>query len=424
MELIKYHNTCRICGHNKLKSIYNLGEHYSHGLFVFPDFQPPTAKIPTHLVRCENSSGGCGLVQLVNSVDSSILYSRYGYRSSTNATMRAHLTSIALQADELFGSKHPVKTDFESSVSFLDVGCNDGFLLSQLPDNHIKYGIDPCDIGKSISGIKNFTFINDIFPSNKLGSRTFDIITMIACFYDLDNPVDVAKHLRTFLREDGILVVEVSYWPDKMAQNAIDEVCHEHVCFYNYQNLDTIFSKAGLKIFNVKKNSINGGSIQLWLTPRNNNKYSTSEFEANILKIKFDELNLRLDSGDPYLKFVGRILHNKLKVRELFKEIESRGETVHLYGASTKGNVLLQFLELDRNDIPYAAERSPAKYGGRTLGTNIQMLSEEDSRALKPHYYFVPIWSFKDEIVKREARYLESGGKLIFPLPTLEIISK
>ena len=358
----------------------------------------------------------------MHSVDPAILYSRYGYRSSTNATMRAHLTKIALDTDAL-RMKNNLRVD--SGPSCLDVGCNDGFLSRQLPTTYPKVGIDPCDIGKSIEGIPNFRFVNDIFPSAKLGKSTFDIITMIACFYDLNDPVTVATALCDRLKASGILVVEVSYWPTKMAQNALDEICQEHVCFYNFQNLEAIFYKAGLTIFNVEKNNINGGSIQVWLcradSPVN---YSTPDFQKNIMLVKFDEMDQRLDTPAPYNYFRGRCEKLKYEIRSLFKKIQGEGKTVHLYGASTKGNVLLQYLDLNSKDIPYAAERSKEKHGGATLGTGIKMISEEDSRAMRPDYYFVPIWSFRDEVIRREQTFIESGGKLIFPLPKLEIIGK
>lgn len=418
MALIAYHNKCRLCGHGNLESIVDMGEHYLHGLFVFPDFQPPTRTVPTELVRCDTESGGCGLVQLKHSVDPDVLYSRYGYRSATNATMREHLTEIAQTATFMWGEKN------SGNPRCLDIGCNDGYLSTRLPEECEKVGVDPCDIGLKITGIPNFTFIHDLFPSNKLEGN-FDIITMIACFYDVNNPLAVAKELHWKLKNNGILVVEVSYWPAKMDAGAIDEVCHEHVAFYNFQNLESIFVSAGFKIFNAKINSINGGSIQLWMQrDSSETNYSNEVFHKNVLDIKFFEMNKRLDTAEPYYEFSERCHQMRLDIFRLFQEISSAGKTIHLYGASTKGNVLLQYLGLDSNQIPYAAERSKEKWGGYTLGTNIKMISEEESRAMKPDYYFVPIWSFKDEIVKREAEFLANGGKLIFPLPVLEVIGK
>jgi SAM-dependent methyltransferase len=418
MPLVNYHKTCRLCGHDDLETVLYLGEHYLHGLFVFPDFNPPTRRIPTTLLKCKNYSGGCGLVQLRHSIDSDILYSRYGYRSSTNATMRTHLTSIAQKADSLWKA-----SGAKGSPRCLDIGCNDGFLSSQFPEYYAKTGIDPCDIGRKIEGISNFGFINDSFPSEKLSGK-FDVVSMIACFYDVNDPSYVASRLGHILSDDGMLVLEVSYWPLKMEKTALDEICHEHVCFYDFQTLERVFGMADLKIFNAELNDINGGSIQLWMCQKNTTKYDTKSGSQNILNIKFSEFNSSLDTMAPYKDFQLRCEGLRTRITNLFNHIKLNRETVHLYGASTKGNVLLQYLHLDSNDIPYAAERSKEKIGGSTLGTNIKMISEEESRAMKPDYYFVPIWSFREEIIEREKEYLNNGGKLIFPLPTLEIVCK
>ena len=421
MALINYHSKCRLCGHEDLDTFLDMGEHYLHGLFVFPDFQPPIRTIPTELARCETKTGGCGLVQLKHSVDADVLYSRYGYRSATNATMREHLQEIAVKADVLWINKNA-----EQPVC-LDIGCNDGFLSRQFPSHYHKFGIDPCDVGCKITGIDNFTFLYDLFPSVKLDSlsQSFDIITMIACFYDINDPQMVAKELYRKLKRGGILVVEVSYWPTKMEKCAIDEVCHEHVAFYNFQNLEHVFTKAGFRIFDAKLNDINGGSIQLWMQGHSDTvDYSTSETHKNILALKFDEMNKRLDTSEPYRDFAERCRQLKFDVQKMFRGFARAGKTIHLYGASTKGNVLLQYFGLNSSQIPYAAERSKEKWGGKTLGTDIKMISEEESRAMKPDYYFVPIWSFRNEIIKREQTYLSTGGQLIFPLPTLELIGK
>lgn len=418
MALIKYHHKCRACGHQYLVSVINLGEHYLHGSFEFPDFHPPLRKVPTELIKCDNSSGGCGLVQLKHSVDPSVLYARYGYRSSTNATMRDHLKKIADDSTALL-LKH--KKD-DSVPKSLDIGCNDGYLSRQYPAHFEKVGIDPCDIGTSITGIENFKFIHESFPIRDYQTPA-DIVTMIACFYDSDEPNVTARELYFRIKNNGILIVEVSYWPAKMEQVALDEVCHEHVCFYNFQNLEDIFKQNGLRIFNVTRNNINGGSIQLWMS-RNCSEidYSTPEYDKNILAVKFDEFNRALDTDAPYIEFASKCGAMRNSIRSLVGSIIEQNQTIHLYGASTKGNVLLQFLGLCHEQIPYASERSKEKHGGRTLGTNIQMVSEEESRAMKPDYYFVPIWSFKDEIIKREQAYLDTGGKLIFPLPELLVV--
>lgn len=414
MPILNYHFKCRVCGNPNLLSIMNLGNHYLHGSFNFKDFKPSERRVPVELMRCPNELGGCGLIQLKHSIDPDILYARYGYRSATNETMRQHLSNIVKNAIKIHKS-------LVKDLICLDIGCNDGYLLKQYPENFKKVGIDPCDIGNSIKDIKNFTFINDIFPTDKY-TEAADIVTMIACFYDTNEPFQLATRLESILKPKGIAVVEVSYWPEKMKQNAIDEVCQEHVAFYNYQNLEGIFKRVGLTIFDAKLNNINGGSIQLWLC--RNDIYATAETKKNILNIKMEEFTQRLDTNLPYFEFANRCGEMKTELLDLIQTIKQDKKTIHLYGASTKGNVLLQYLGLDSSIILYAAERSPEKVGGSTLGTNIKMISEEVSRAMKPNFYFVPIWSFKKEIIQREKKYLEEGGKLIFPLPKLEIVSK
>jgi SAM-dependent methyltransferase len=425
MSLVNYHNKCRLCGNTNLQNVLNLGEHYLHGSFIFPDFNPPLRKVPVILQRCsttnKGNTDGCGLVQLANSIDPDILYARYGYRSGTNQTMRNHLDQIAKKTSKLWKEKN---IDVGYYPSVLDIGCNDGYLLRKYPDDYQKVGIDPCDLSKSIVGIKNFHFINDIFPSNQLTGE-YDIMTMIACFYDVNNPLQTARAFQYRLKKNGILVIEVSYWPEKMRQGAIDEICQEHVCFYNFQNLEKILSEVGLCIFDVYLNDINGGSIQIWACkPEGVSKYINETGNQNILNIKMREFSEELDTFIPYEKFNKKVNEDKQRINNLFNTIKNNNETVHLYGASTKGNVLLQWLNIDSSIIPYAAERSKDKWGGSTLGTNIKMISEEESRAMKPDYYFVPIWGFKKEIINREQEYLNNGGKLIFPLPELEIIQK
>lgn len=419
--LINYHQKCRVCGNMSFRPILNLGEHYLHGSFEYPDFKPPTRKVPVNLLMCDTQYGGCGLVQLEHSIDSDILYARYGYRSSTNETMKQHLSYIANKAQKIHNFKD--FRGFNPDIECLDIGANDGYLLSQYPEEFKKTGIDPCDIVSPFD-IKNCTFIKDLYPSTQIRHRSFNLITFIACFYDVNDPVDVARNLAKNLGKNGLLALEVSYWPTKMVQNAFDDLCSEHVAFYNYQNLEYIFGQAGLKIIDAELNDINGGSILLWITHKENFNFDTKEGKARILAIKFDEFNQALDTITPYKEFADRCFNLKMEVQELFDKIKKEGKSVHLYGASTKGNVLLQYFGLDYRDIPFAAERNPQKWNGSTLGTSIKMISEEASRAMKPDYYFVPIWSFKKEILEREKEALANNTKFIFPLPNLEVIGQ
>ena len=404
MLLTKFEQ-CRACRGN-LTEILDLGFHYLHGSFVFSDYQPPTRKIPLVITKCDD----CGLIQQKYSIHTSILYTRYGYRSSTNDTMRKHLAGIVTEILRLKNNVSKV----------LDIGQNDGFMLSCYPSQVNKYGVDPCNI-KSVT-MDNHTFINDTFPSERMPLKSdFDVVHAIACFYDIDDPIFFLKRMLSSIKRDGIGIIEVAYWPDKMAKNALDEFCQEHVAFYNFENIEDLLNKAGAKVIRVVKNNINGGSIQVWFAHKCFDDRDFLQFRKDIDAIRVDEFNQNLHMGSFYFNFSERINELRKEVLDLFDNIDDKKETVHLFAASTKGNVALQFFGLTAREIPFCSERNPEKIGGYTLGTHIKMISEEDSRALKPDYYFVTNWAFKDEIIQREQEYIKGGGKLIFCFPKLEV---
>lgn len=413
--LIKYHHKCRLCGkYDTFRTIYDFGEHYLHGSFVFKDFQPPTRKVPVNLVRCAIELNGCGLVQLRHSIDPSILYAKYGYRSSTNPKMTKHLKGIV---DDIMSIKSDIKT-------VLSIGGNDCYSLSCFPKYVKKFVVDPCDIVNKVD-IDNLTVFNETYPCNTLSNSKntfFDFIEFVACFYDLDEPVEAAKAIAFNLSFNGLALIEVSYWPDKMANNAMDECVHEHVTFFSYDTLEQVFTQAGLKIIRVKKNDINGGSIQILLVHKDNNIYDRLEWKNEIEKIKLDEFNRALDSKFTYTQFCYNIENLKTKVHRFVSNLARLGNKIHLLAGSTKGNLALQFFNIDNTIIPYCSERNPDKFGGFTLGTNIKMISEAESRLMKPSYYLVTNWSFKKEVIERELDYLKEGGKLIFCIPNLIVV--
>lgn len=400
--LINYHVNCRVCNH-ELTSVLNLGDQCLDGLFVLPNFNPPIRKLPLELCFCNK----CKLAQQRYSVDPDILYSSYGYLSSTNNQMTNHLDKIVKDVTNFF--------DSYTDVSCLDIGSNDNYLLKQYPERYKKTGIDP----GNFSGTQDIKFINDSYPSDQLATKTYQIVTMIACFYDCNEPLVVAEAINNNLTDDGIAVVEVAYWPEKMKKGVFDELCREHVCFYSYENLEDVFNKVGLKIFRAEKNGINGGSIQIWLCKDFCYRdYTTSEYKKQITNIKLEEFNLETNTLQAYIEFEYKCRNLKIECLGMFVDLVQKGKTIHLYGASTKGNVLLQYLDTTRelNKIMlYAAERNPAKWGGLTLGTNIKIVSEEESRAMKPDYYFCSIWGFKQAVIEREQEFIKRGGKFIFP---------
>lgn len=416
---IRKRTTCRVCGSNSLTPVINLGPQYLQGSFVKPGKEMPSSrKINCSLVRCnpQVDENACGLLQMEHSVPPEILYAAYWYRSGTNATMRNHLKEIV---DSTLGI---LKKD---KCTVLDIGCNDGTLLNYYPQEWEKFGCDPSDVAQEV---KFATVVQDIFPSASLskaiGEKKMDVITSIAMFYDLESPVDFVKNIKKHLSPEGIWVFEMSYMPQMLAMDSYDTICHEHLEFYSLAVLEKIAKLADMKIFKISFNDINGGSIRCYATHSESNLYHNSVDHKLMNDIRQQEFDLELDTDKPYVAFQYRIEKVKNELYDLLVKLKQDGKKVHIYGASTKGNTILQWCNINNMLVDYAAERNPDKYGAYTLGTNIPIISEAESRAMNPDYYLVLPWHFKAEFIEREKDALEKGTGFIFPIPTIDIYKK
>jgi len=417
---LKYRKTCRICGSLALTPVIDLGNQYLQGSFIKPGKEsPPIRSISTELVRCNPmvDEHACGLLQTSISVPSEILYSSYWYRSGTNNTMRTHLKNIADEASQLIGKDNAV---------ILDIGCNDGTLMRNYPSKFEKYGVDPSDVAQEVKD--DMTVVQDIFPSSELRKITkgkkFDIITSIAMFYDLEDPTMFVKSIKESLDSEGIWIFEMSYMPLMLEMNSYDTICHEHLEYYSFAVIEKLLGNNEMKIVKVGFNDINGGSIRCYATHENNFKFKNRESAEAIKNIRQQEFDLELDTSKPYKNFQDRIDQHKEELNSLLKKLKKEGKTIHIYGASTKGNTILQWCGIDNAIIDYAADRNPDKYGAKTIGTEIPIISEEDSRAMNPDYYLVLPWHFKEEFLEREKETILSGTGMIFPLPHIHVIKK
>jgi SAM-dependent methyltransferase len=388
------------------------------GSFVKPERQqPPLRRVPTSLVRCDpmRDEKACGLLQMEYTVPPEVLYSVYWYRSGTNATMRNHLAGIAEEASELFG---------KTSGVVLDIGCNDGTLLSAFPKGFTKIGIDPSDLAREVP--PDIKVVRELFPSEELTSvldgSLCDIVTSIAMFYDLEDPIAFGQAVKRILSPTGIWCIEMSYMPTMLKMTSYDTICHEHLEYYSLAVIEYILRNSDLRIVNVGLNASNGGSIRVYATHSANVAYRRDEFTRNIRTMRQQEFDLQLDTDKPYRHFQERVNVHGEQLSALLKKLRSEGKRVHVYGASTKGNTILQWCGIDGRLVDMCAERNPDKYGARTLGTDIPIVSEEESRAAKPDYYLVLPWHFRDEFLQREKATLAAGVGMIFPLPEIEVV--
>ncbi|MFN8606449.1 MAG: class I SAM-dependent methyltransferase [Vulcanimicrobiota bacterium] len=414
-----HRQTCRVCGSSHLTRVIDLGDQYLQGSFVKPGLpRPPLRKLPTSLVRCDpmRDEKACGLLQMEYTVPPSILYSSYWYRSGTNQTMRDHLKGIVTEACQLLG---------KTPELVLDIGCNDGTLLSYYPAEVQKVGIDPSVIGREVN-LPNTRVINDLFPCKELTSvlqgRRFDLISAIAMFYDLEAPVEFVRNIAEALAPEGLWVFEMSYMPTMLKKTMYDTICHEHLEYYSLAVIERILAAAGMKVVRAELNDSNGGSLRCFATHTSNFAHKNAEDQMNITRLRESEFDLALDTDTPYRQFQERINVHREELNQLLWGLKREGKKIHIYGASTKGNTILQWCGLDNRVIDYAAERNPDKFGAQTLGTDIPIVSEADSRAMKPDFFLVLPWHFRQEFLQREQATLEAGTGLIFPLPTIEIV--
>lgn len=412
---LTYRKTCRSCESAALTPVISLGEQHIQGVFSKPGEElPPLRKVPLSLLRCDPTQDerACGLLQTSVSVPPAILYYRYWYRSGTNRTMTDHLRGIASEVITLMDGK---------TASVLDIGSNDGTLLDCYPTSWSRMGIDPSDaILNTGPGILT---VRETFPSPMLKNLKFNAVTAVAMFYDLENPVAFASAVKDVLAKDGIFVFEQSYMPSMLRQLSYDTICHEHLEYYSLATIEGVLRRAGLKVIRVELNDSNGGSIRCFATHEESTAFR-GVYQDGIDAMRRAEFDLRLDTPAPYADFQARMERHRDALRQKILEIKRQHQTIHVYGASTKGNTILQFCGLDYTVIDMAADRNPDKHGARTIGSDIPIVSEAESRAMRPDYYLVLPWHFRKEFLEREEEMLASGTKMIFPLPTIEVVAR
>jgi SAM-dependent methyltransferase len=405
------------------KKLFSLGELYVSD-FINKDEDARAGKHDMTLVIDERY----GAARLEKCTPIHSMFGKYWYRSGINQTMRTELKGIV-------DSVTSVQKLNEGDL-WLDIACNDGTLLSFVPDGIKKLGIDPAeDSFKNESSkiadevIQDF-FTLENFKKSKFKKKKAKVVTCIAMFYDLDEPVEFLKDVTKVLDDDGLFVLQMSYTPLMIKQLAFDNICHEHVYYWGLASIEKLLKKAGLKIVDCQLNDVNGGSFRIYIKKKKSNvtTFATAPYR-DVCNVRVESLikwekGLKLDKEEIWLDFYNRIEALKKETVDFIKAEKAKGKVICGYGASTKGNTLLQYFGLDNTLIDAIAERSHYKFGLKTIGTNIPILSEEDVRAMNPDYMLVLPWHFIAEFVKREDEFLSKGGKFIVPCPNFQIIGK
>ncbi len=418
MELVTERKSCRICENGALRPIASFGE---LDVSAFPSKDDESSlRAPLDLVLCEVARGGCGLLQLRHTVSPRALYGHYWYRSFTNESMRVALADVTRSGEEI--------VSVSDGDLVLDVGCNDGTLLRSYRTKGLRLGgFEPSSNLIVFARQGTDTIVNDFFHADAFreafGDARARILTTIAMFYDLEDPNRFVSDVASCLHDDGVWINQMSYLPLMLERNAFDNVCHEHLEYYSLTVLERLIAPHGLEVVDVELNDVNGGSFRVFARHRGAAEKRTGEFgRARVFAMREFEARLGLDEVRVYQDFVRRVAAIRDEVLELLRAASKRGQRVYGYGASTKGNTLLQYFGIDRSLVPAIAERNPDKWGRKTVGTGIPIISEEQARRDHPDFLLVLPWHFIDSFVAREQAYLAAGGRLIVPLPRVRIV--
>jgi NDP-4-keto-2,6-dideoxyhexose 3-C-methyltransferase len=399
---------CRSCGSKNLIGILSLGSQY---LSDFVKVNKKPKSFPLNVILCKI----CFLVQLDYSVPSKYLYTeRYGYKSGINQTMRDELKEIAGK------SLKKIRKTNEKIIA-VDIGANDGTLLRNYSKKIYRIGVEPISKFAKEARKHSDKVINNYFTYESF-YKTFkdkkaDIVTIISCFYDMEEPNKFISDVKKIMKEEGVCIIQQNYLVGMLKQNAFDNIVHEHLEYYSLLSLNNLLEKHGLEVFDVELRELNGGSFRTYIALKGKRKITKA-----VIKLNNYEERLGLNKKNIYLDFAKRIKNNKKKLFNFIKKESAKGKTIYLYGASTRGNTLLQYLGLDKNLIKKAVERNPEKWGKIIASVGIPIISEEQARKDKPDYMLVLPWFFKKEFLKREKTYLKGKGHFIFPLPKFEVI--
>jgi SAM-dependent methyltransferase len=404
-----------------MKKLLTLGDIYMSD-FIKEGETPRSGKHELKLVLDENIEAP----RLENPPSSTEMFGKYWYRSGVNQTMKNELK-------EVVDSINKIKKLKENDI-WLDIASNDGTLLSFLPETLIRIGIDPANDSFKLEAEKHADLIIQdffnakIYSESKFGNEKAKVITCIAMFYDIEEPKVFLNDVKNILDDGGVFVLQMSYTPLMLNQIAFDNICHEHVWYYSLFNIKKMLEECGFKVFNCELNDVNGGSFRIYSTLDTNSisNIGSQQYrdvgEYRINSMLEYEKTLDLNSSETWDYFFNKVELLKHKVYDFIKDEKAKGKKIWAYGASTKGNTLLQYFGLDSNLIDGIAERSPNKWGLKTIGTNIPIYSESEMRKNNPDYLLVLPWHFINEFIIREEDFLKNGGAFIVPCPEFKII--
>jgi len=415
--MLKKITQCRVCGNPNLRTCIDIGDQYLSS--IFPEnlnYHNDLKKLPLEIAQCmKTEEGHCGSLQLTHEIDITDMYQHYPYTSSSNTAMQKILEDVATSGIHL--------GHLRDQDVILDIGCNDGTLLRNFESkNYQLVGIDPAQNVETKVNAKSFTRVKDFFTAKnyeKVTPKKAKLVFSVAMFYHLGDPVSFVKDIADILDDEGVAIVQMAYLPAMIKTNMYDNIVHEHVGYYGTQHMKWIFEQAGLELFDVLLNDVYGGSFRIF-AKKKGQKYlpATDRLKQNLQ----EELEWGIFSAKTYDDFMTRIKKTKIDLLDLCKKIQQEGKNIWVYGASTKGNTILQFCGLGSKEITAAADSNPFKFNKYLIGSDIPIKNEDEMRKASPDYLLSLPYSFTSNFLKREEPLIQKGTKFIVPLPEVKVL--
>ncbi|HKZ49715.1 MAG TPA: class I SAM-dependent methyltransferase [Candidatus Nanoarchaeia archaeon] len=408
---------CRVCGNENLAPIFSLGEQYVTNFPDDPGKDYP--KGPLDLVLCNKESGGCGLLQMKHTFDQDAMYRKYWYKSGISSTMVKALEDVVKSAEK------SVKLQLGDIV--IDIGSNDGTTLRHYGPGVVKVGFEPSNLWElGIEG--NDKIIPDYFNydafRNEFGYEKAKVITAIAMFYDLEDPNKFVSDVKQVMHPDGLFMIQMNYLGLMLKDLTFDNISHEHLEYYSLLSLESLLKRHDLEAFDVETNDVNGGSFRIYIRHKDGNVNAREGAEKRLDEMREQESRMGMDKKEVYDEFATKIKTVRDDLRTFLEQEVANGKSIYIFGASTRGLVVLQYAGIDNKLIKAATDKNPDKFGKYIVGTGIQIKPLEEYRKEQPDYLFVLPYQFKKEMVKQEAEYLQRGGKMIFALPKFTVVDK
>jgi NDP-4-keto-2,6-dideoxyhexose 3-C-methyltransferase len=409
-QIYSERTTCRVCGSDELLPVLSLGNQY---IINFPEGDAPDTGIraPLDMVLCANTE--CSLAQLRHTVEPDLLYRQFWYKSGINQTMRDALADVTRSAQQ--------RVQLGKGDIVVDIGSNDSTLLrTYAVDGLYTVGFEPATNLMTEARERTSLIVNDYFNGasfqQHLPGKQARVVTSIAMFYDLEDPNAFVRDIKSILATDGVWINQMNYLGTMLSKNAFDNISHEHLEYYSLSSLEFLLARHGLEVFDAELNNLNGGSIRAYIS-----HVGAHPVHERVRELRRSEGHLK--TFDPYREFVARLEDIKQRICSFIDGERAAGKKIYVYGASTRGNTLLQYFGLNDKVITAAAERNPVKWGKRMVGTNVPIVSEDEARKAKPDYFLVLPWAFIREFLAREKEFLQGGGRFIVPLSEFRVLS-